>query len=97
MLLVVTAIKMRASCISEVEWPAAPGYPTLSPYQAELDRAQQEFVQHLSTDSGWIDQGDKDGVKLSKKVNPDDKGEPTSRTRASDWLAPSWAWRVSDE
>lgn len=86
--------------ISEVDWPAVPGYPTISPYAAELDKAQAEFQRELATDQGWIDQGDKDGVKLSKKVNEDDKSQspivgnqaPIELTAASRQLVDLMGW-----
>lgn len=57
-----------------LEWPAGPSYPAPSPYEVELDRAHAELKEELASQAGWIELGQKNGLKLSKKINRGDFG-----------------------
>lgn len=66
---------MRVTPITQPEYPAVGEYPTHEPFKAELDAAQQDLFQQLEDTASWISTGEKDGVKLWKKPNADDKGQ----------------------
>lgn len=51
--------------------PAVPEYPTTEPHKQELDAAQALFEKELSSLEGWDDQGERDGVQLHTKPDPD--------------------------
>ena len=53
--------------IQEPALPAVPDYPVASPWTGRIDHTRQEFLDELATQDGWIDLGEKHGVRLSKK------------------------------
>lgn len=53
--------------IQEPALPAVPDYPVASPWTDRIDHTRQEFLDELATQDGWIDLGEKHGVRLSKK------------------------------
>jgi hypothetical protein len=65
-----------------VEWPAGPGYPAPSSYEAELDKAQAELEEELASQADWIGLGQKNGVQLSKKNDRADNGQLLTPTVA---------------
>ncbi|GAA5980682.1 hypothetical protein JCM10908_001733 [Rhodotorula pacifica] len=61
-----------AVAIQEPALPAVPDYPVKSPWTDRIDSTRQEFLEQLSTYDGWIDLGEKNGVRLSKKYRDHD-------------------------
>ncbi|GAA5855377.1 hypothetical protein JCM5353_001746, partial [Sporobolomyces roseus] len=52
--------------------PAVPTYPDTSAHSNELEAAKQLFEKELaSPDDDWEDQGEREGVKLLKKTDPE--------------------------
>jgi hypothetical protein len=48
--------------------PAVEDYPTPSPYDSQVEKAHQRFLDELNSPAEeWQDMGEKDGVRLSKK------------------------------
>lgn len=56
-----------AVTIQEPALPAVPDYPVASPWTDRIDHTRQQFLDELATQDGWIDLGEKHGVRLSKK------------------------------
>ncbi|KWU46637.1 Bet v1-like protein [Rhodotorula sp. JG-1b] len=61
-----------AVTIQEPALPAVPDYPVASPWTDRIDHTRQEFLDELATQDGWIDLGEKHGVRLSKKYRDND-------------------------
>jgi hypothetical protein len=52
--------------------PAVSDYPNTTAHSQELEEAKELFEKELaSPESEWEDQGEREGVKLWKKVDPD--------------------------
>lgn len=51
------------------EHPAVPNYPSQD-HVKELDSALARIELELSTNEGWEDQGEREGVQLYKKPDP---------------------------
>jgi len=47
--------------------PAVDNYPTTSPYASQIQASRERFLQEISSDDGWTELGEKQGVTLSKK------------------------------
>ncbi|GAA6063758.1 hypothetical protein JCM10212_002710 [Sporobolomyces blumeae] len=58
--------------IPEPEFPASSNYPTTSPHDKLVEQAHSRFLNHLSDQENWSFQGEKDDVKLWKKVDVDE-------------------------
>jgi hypothetical protein len=50
--------------------PAVPDYPTDGPHAAALETAHGIFLDELASVEGWEDEGERDGVQLYKKPDP---------------------------
>ena len=58
---------------SEPDQPAVPDYPRADAHSAEVDRARKYIEDALAgTGDDWQDQGERDDVKLSRRLNPAD-------------------------
>lgn len=54
------------------ELPAVPDYPTESSHVGEVDAARRLFLKELaSPDAEWEDQGEREGVQLWSKADPE--------------------------
>ena len=52
--------------------PAVSDYPNTSAHSSELEEAKALFEKELaSPDEEWEDQGEREGVKLHKKTDPE--------------------------
>lgn len=47
--------------------PAVDNYPTASPYASQIQTSRDRFLKEISSDDGWTELGEKQGVTLSKK------------------------------
>ncbi|GAA5980679.1 hypothetical protein JCM10908_001731 [Rhodotorula pacifica] len=47
--------------------PAVKDYPTASPYTSQIQATRERFLKEISSDDGWTELGEKQGVTLSKK------------------------------
>lgn len=47
--------------------PAVDNYPTASPYASQVQASRERFLKEISSDDGWTELGEKQGVTLSKK------------------------------
>lgn len=56
--------------------PAVPDYPVASPWSDRVDRTRQQFLDELATQDGWIDLGEKNGVRLSKRYRENVRRQP---------------------
>ncbi|KWU46635.1 Bet v1-like protein [Rhodotorula sp. JG-1b] len=47
--------------------PAVDNYPAASPYAYQIQTSRERFLKEISSDDGWTELGEKQGVTLSKK------------------------------
>ncbi|BGP44769.1 hypothetical protein JCM10450v2_000583 [Rhodotorula kratochvilovae] len=60
-------------CVEEPALPAVPNYPTSSPWSARIDEVRTRFLYELEhVEDGWVDIGEREGVRLWKKWHDDD-------------------------
>ena len=58
---------------AEPDQPAVADYPRADAHSAEIDRARKYIEDALAgTGDDWQDQGERDDVKLSRRLNPSD-------------------------
>lgn len=61
-------------CVEEPELPAVPSYPTESPWEDRIDAVRERFLHELEhPEDGWVDMGEREGVKLWKKWHDGDE------------------------
>lgn len=53
--------------LTQPSTPAVANYPTASPYASQMEASRERFLKELSSDDGWTELGEKQGVTLSKK------------------------------
>lgn len=64
--------------------PAVPDYPTKSSHANELDEARRLFVEELaSPDADWEEQGEREGVQLWSKADPNVRPLPPISPRTA--------------
>lgn len=58
--------------VAEPAHPAVADYPTDGPYAQQVEAAFKLFKEELEGHEGWEDQGEREGVQLFRKPDPDD-------------------------
>lgn len=61
--------------VAHPDHPAVSDYPTEGPHAALVETAKALFLAELASNEGWEDHGEREGVQLYKKPDPEVRPE----------------------